>query len=82
MDRAEPLLCEDLVEFVTDYLEGALGEPERARFEEHLEVCEGCRAYLNQMRRTIGLSGRFPKGSVPRETCDRLLELFRDWKAS
>ena len=45
--------CRELVELVTDYLEGALDLDDRARFEAHLDSCEGCRAYLSQMRTTI-----------------------------
>lgn len=45
--------CQELVELVTDYLEGALSEEDRARFDEHLAECAGCRAYLAQMRGTL-----------------------------
>ena len=45
--------CQELVELVTDYLEGALDDDERARFEEHLGECDRCRAYLDQMRMTV-----------------------------
>jgi anti-sigma factor RsiW len=47
--------CQELVELVTDYLEGALDAGDRARFEEHLADCAGCRAYLAQMRSTLRL---------------------------
>ena len=47
--------CQELVELVTDYLEGALSPEDRARFEVHLSECEGCRAYLEQMRMTVRL---------------------------
>ena len=60
MDRsaATDLECRELVELVTDYLEGELqGEP-RVRFEAHLAECEGCRRYVEQLRCTIRLTGR------------------------
>ena len=67
MDEGE-LTCRELVELVTDYLEGALGDDERARFEAHLGGCAGCTAYLHQMRTTIWLVGRLrcnaPAGSM------------------
>jgi anti-sigma factor RsiW len=50
---AAALSCRDLVELVTDYLEDALPAAERLRFEEHVAACEGCGAYLDQMRRTL-----------------------------
>ena len=49
------MTCKELVELVTDYLEGVLGRGERRRFEAHLAACEGCAAYFEQIRRTIRL---------------------------
>ena len=51
------LTCNELVEIVTDYLEGALSASDRDRFEGHIEGCDGCRAYLEEMRQTIVLVG-------------------------
>lgn len=55
------LTCRALVEVVTDYLEAALSLRDGIRFERHLAGCPGCRTYLDQMRRTIGLLGRFAR---------------------
>ena len=74
------LVCQELVELVTDYLEGALSERDRARFEDHLRRCEGCQAYLEQMRATIRLAGRLTPDSLAPAMRDRLLGAFRDWK--
>jgi anti-sigma factor RsiW len=74
----EELTCRELVELVTDYFEGALPDSERARFEAHLDECEGCRLYLEQMRTTIGLvhaSGELEG----REDVSALLRAFRSW---
>jgi anti-sigma factor RsiW len=49
------LTCQELVELVTDYLEGALSPGERARFEAHVAQCKHCPTYLDQMRTTIRL---------------------------
>ena len=49
----EQLSCRELVELVTDYLEGALPERERDSFEHHIEGCKGCHEYVRQMRETI-----------------------------
>jgi anti-sigma factor RsiW len=38
--------CIELVELVTDYLEGSMPADERARFDEHISGCEGCTTYL------------------------------------
>jgi anti-sigma factor RsiW len=52
------LTCRELVELVTDYLEDALPAAERERFEAHMADCEGCHAYVEQVRLTIELLGR------------------------
>ena len=74
------LECRELVELVTDYLEGALGPDERARFELHLAVCDGCAAYLRQLRATLCAAGRLRARPIPVDERKRLLEAFRGWK--
>ena len=72
------LPCIEVVEIVTDYLEGALPAADRARLETHLDGCEGCRAYLDQMRTTIRMVGRLREETIPPELRARLLAAFRD----
>jgi anti-sigma factor RsiW len=76
------LTCQELVELVTDYLEGDLSVDERMRFENHLAGCTGCRRYLDQMRRTIDSVGRLRADDLPPAIRDELLALFRSWKQS
>jgi anti-sigma factor RsiW len=76
------MACQELVELVTEYLDGTLPELERARFEEHLAGCEGCQTYLEQMRQTISLCGRLTEESIPSEAKRELLHIFRTWKQS
>ena len=78
-DNAD-LTCQELVELVTDYLEGSLSAPQRVRFEEHLAMCTGCRNYLAQMRQTISLLGKLTEESIPPQARDDLLGVFRNWK--
>jgi len=73
------LTCRELVALVTDYLEGALPEVERRRFDAHLAGCAGCRIYLEQMRRTIATVGALRPEDLTPEAEQELLELFRDW---
>jgi anti-sigma factor RsiW len=80
-DTVEKLSCQELVELVTDYLEGALSPEERARFDAHIEPCKGCRAYLEQIRTTIELTGRLTRETLPSEAESTLLGAFRDWKS-
>ena len=62
-------------------LEGALAEVDEVRFEEHLAMCDGCAAYLDQMRSTIRVVGRLDPESIDLEACNRLVHAFQDWKA-
>jgi anti-sigma factor RsiW len=75
----EALSCQELVELVTDYLEGALAPSERERFEAHLAECPGCDLYVEQMRTTIALVGA-SADLESRPEVSGLLEAFRDWK--
>jgi anti-sigma factor RsiW len=74
----DPLVCREFVELVTDYLEGALPDDERARFEAHLAECDGCTGYLEDMRRLIGSLGQTPEPPPDPATRDALLRAFRD----
>jgi len=69
--------CRELVEVVTDYLEGALSSEDVAEVERHLESCEGCVNYLDQMRKTIRLTGRLSEDGIPPQAREALLEAFR-----
>jgi anti-sigma factor RsiW len=73
------LPCRELVELVTDYLEGRLAPRDRARFEAHLAECDGCATYLEQMRRTIRVLGKLPEESLSADARSALLTAFRDW---
>jgi predicted anti-sigma-YlaC factor YlaD len=81
MEALGELTCGELVELVTDYLEGGLTSEERVRFEEHLLICEGCGAYLDQVRKTIEVVGSLHKDSIPPQVRNNLLEAFRAWRA-
>jgi anti-sigma factor RsiW len=75
------MTCRELVELVTDYLEGALPDADRERFDAHLAGCTGCREYLEQMRSTIALVGRLDEADTPPAPREALLAAFRGWHA-
>ena len=79
---ADQLTCRELVELVTEYLEGALSPEERMRFDDHVERCTGCRNYLDEMRETIRLAGRLEPEHLSREAEEALLRAFRGWKTA
>jgi predicted anti-sigma-YlaC factor YlaD len=75
------LVCQQAVELVTDYLEGKLSRRQKRRFEVHLRSCPNCRAYLEQIRRTIEALGRVEPETLAPETRDDLIDLFRRFRA-
>ena len=58
------LVCKEVVELITDYLEGVLLSEKRAQLEEHVVGCSGCRNYLEQVRLTIGILHTLVQESV------------------
>ena len=79
--RAPRMTCREVVELLTDYLEGVLPEPTRARVDEHLATCPDCTTYLDQLRTTIGALGRLREEHVPAAVLDELVKAFRGWHA-
>jgi anti-sigma factor RsiW len=75
----ETLSCRELVELVTDYLEGALGPADHARFERHIAGCDHCTAYLAQLRQVIRVTGTLTVADLPQAAEDALLQAFRGW---
>jgi anti-sigma factor RsiW len=80
MSDVTELRCKEVVELVTDYIDGALTPPDRERFEEHLAACAGCTRYLAQIRETIRLTGVLTEEQIPAEQRDALVAAFRDWR--
>jgi len=74
--------CQELVEVITDYLEGALPERDRIRFEEHLSVCGKCREYMEQFRRTIEAVGSLRATDLDPHTRESLMAAFRGWSSA
>ena len=60
----KPIPCVEVVEIVTDYLEGAMPARDRRRFEAHLAACEHCTEYVEQIRATIRVAGALPPDAL------------------
>jgi anti-sigma factor RsiW len=80
MDELTEMACQELVEVITEYLEGTLDAADRRRFEQHLSTCPGCRNYLEQMRTTIRLTGMLRPEALSPATRHGLLDAFRNWR--
>lgn len=80
MTRGLEIDCDELVEIVTDYLEGALDADTHRRFTEHLDLCDGCHTYVEQMRETVRLTGTVRQDELRPDIRDKLLAAFQGWK--
>jgi anti-sigma factor RsiW len=74
------ITCQELTEVLTDYLEGVMPLRERAGFEAHLAICEGCVNYVTQMRQTIASVRELHAVDVEATAPDDLLTAFRAWQ--
>jgi len=80
MAMTQDITCHQAVALVSDYLEGALSRRDRRRLERHLEGCEACSAYLEQMRVTIAISGSVGPEDLSAEALSRLVDVFEKYR--
>jgi anti-sigma factor RsiW len=69
--------CPEMVELVSDYLEGVLDADVARRFEAHLQLCNGCVTYVEQLRETVAATGHLAEDAIDPVVMDRLLAAFR-----
>jgi anti-sigma factor RsiW len=81
-ESPDHMSCQEVVELVTAYLEGGLPAAQTALVEQHLNFCEGCVWYVEQLRGTIAAVGRITEPDIATEDRDRLLTAFRGWSTS
>jgi anti-sigma factor RsiW len=74
------LTCHEVIELLSNYIDGALSPDDRRRVDEHLALCDGCATYLEQMRETIRVTGMVTEEQVPEGDKSALLDAFRDWR--
>jgi predicted anti-sigma-YlaC factor YlaD len=74
------LVCREVTELVTDYVEGRLSWLDRLRFQLHVGMCRHCREYLRQIKMTQRLLGELPPQPPPPEVEAELVERFKNWK--
>jgi predicted anti-sigma-YlaC factor YlaD len=74
------LSCSEIVEMVTDYLEGDLDAPTAAVLDEHLRLCPGCARYVDQIRETVSTLGSITSESLSPQAQHDLLDAFRTFK--
>ncbi len=74
--------CRELVELLTDYLEGRLPLGRRLALGFHLAICGHCRRYLRQTRLTIRATGALPDEPIPDEVAEALRKVFESTRRS
>jgi len=79
--RRRDIVCQQAVELVTDYLDGALSRRDRGRFESRLRACPNCSAYLEQIRITIELTGSIEPEDLTPQAREDITELYRRWRS-
>ena len=77
---SDEIVCRELVELVTPYLENVLPPDERALVDRHLDECDGCRTYVEQMRMTVRAIGHVPDEAITSQTRSEVLAIFRAWR--
>jgi anti-sigma factor RsiW len=76
----DEMACQELVEVITDYLEGSLCAQDVRRLEAHLARCTPCQTYVEQMRLTLRAVGRLSSEELSPHTRNQLVEAFRSWR--
>ena len=74
------IACQEAVELVTDYLEGALSPAQRRRFEAHLAGCPDCPEYLAQMRAIVALAGSITPDDLTPRMREEFISVYRGWR--
>lgn len=75
--------CVDLVELITDYLDESLSPADIERFDDHVEDCEACRVYIDQIKMTITLTAGSERNELALPgNFDELARLFSDHAGS
>ena len=70
--------CPRTLKRLSPYLDGDLGDAERARIRAHLETCKGCAAELDALQRTVELLGALPEVEAPPHLAQRIIARLRD----
>ena len=77
----QALTCHEVIELLSNYIEGVLSADDHRRVDDHLALCDSCATYLDQMREAIRLTGRVTEEHVPEDEKAALLTAFRDWRS-
>jgi predicted anti-sigma-YlaC factor YlaD len=66
--------CEELLTYLSDYIDQDLDEDLRADAQEHLATCENCRVVLDTTQQTIFLYRQQGRRAIPAARRQRLFD--------
>lgn len=69
--------CKTAREGLTEYLENALPSDLRQGLEAHLDSCDACASFQNELERSIHLTSKLPAEEMPDHMKRTLLEALR-----
>jgi Putative zinc-finger len=72
--------CQEVVTLASEYLAGAMTAAQMTAFELHLNFCDGCSSFVDQVRETAAIARGLPVEEIPDEVQAKLLAAFKDWK--
>ena len=78
--RDKKMMCQQMVELISDYIEGTLPRKTHQRVAAHLAMCDACPGYVEQLRATIALTGRLREEDIEPHVMDELLDVLRTWE--
>ncbi len=64
--------CHDLLDGLSDYLDGEASSQLCAEIERHVATCERCRIVVDTLRKTVTLYRQLPQPLMPAEARERL----------
>jgi anti-sigma factor (TIGR02949 family) len=72
--------CQEVVALASEYLEGTMTADQMTAFELHLNFCDGCSNFVDQVRTTAATARRLSAEEIPEEMKAKLLAAFKDWR--
>ena len=76
----KPLACQEVVELVSDLIDGTLPAPLRRRMEHHLTGCDPCIEYVGQIRATVALAAEVEPEPIDPAARQHLMDLYLEWQ--
>lgn len=70
--------CEELLEYLSDYIDQNLDEELTAEAQEHLATCHNCRVVLDTTQQTIFLFREQGKRAIPAARRQRLFDQLQE----